>query len=140
MADSLVEKHIKSFNDHDANAWASHYAENARLYDPQYPEPKQGRDAIRKDVEDFYASFPDVQFQILSQVGDGEQVAVQGVATGTHQGPMEGPGGTIPATNKRAEMPFAAFMRVDSAGLITEERRYYDLAGMMMQLGQMPSQ
>jgi hypothetical protein len=36
-------------------------------------------------------------------------------------------------------MPFAAFIRTNSEGLIVEERRYYDLAGMMMQLGLMPS-
>ena len=52
---------------------------------------------------------------------------------------MEGPGGTIPPTNKRVEIPFAAFVSLDSSGLVTEERRYYDMAGMMMQLGLVPS-
>jgi len=136
-AESLVEKHVRVFNDHDAEAWAGDYSENATVHDPQYPAPLEGRDAIRKDASDFFAAFPDIQFRTVSIVAGGDRVAIEGVGSGTHRGPMEGPAGTIPPTNKRAEVPYAAFVRVDSSGLITEERRYYDLAGMMQQLGLM---
>src|SRR5688572_7545784 len=103
--EDLIEKHVKAFNDHDANAWASHYAENALLYDPQYQEPKRGREAVRKDIEDFFGAFPDIHFSVVSSVASGDQAAIQGVGSGTHGGSMEGPGGTIPPTNKRADMP-----------------------------------
>ena len=138
-AEDFVRDHIKVFNEHSADGWASHYAEDAELYDPQYPEPKRGRAAVHKDISDFFGAFPDIQFTVRSIVASGDRIAVEGTGAGTHGGPMEGPGGTIPATNKHAEMPFAAFIRTNSAGLIVEERRYYDLAGMMMQLGLMPS-
>jgi steroid delta-isomerase-like uncharacterized protein len=137
MPDFNVDEHIKVFNAHDANGWASHYAENAVLYDPQYGEAKNGRDAVLKDIQDFFAAFPDIQFNVLGVVDGGNQMAIQGTGAGTHQGSMEGPGGTIPATNKRVEIPFAAFIRVSPQGLIEEERRYYDMAGMMQQLGLM---
>ena len=127
-AEDLIEEHVKAFNAHDANAWASHYAENATLYDPQYPEPARGRAAVLKDIEDFFTAFPDIQFNATNVVAHGDRAAIEGVGSGTHGGPMEGPGGTIPATNKRAEMPFASFIRLNSQG------RYYDLAGMMQQL------
>lgn len=138
-AEDFIEKHIKAFNDHDADAWADHYASDAVLYDPQYPEPKRGRAAVRKDIEDFYTAFPDIQFRVVSMVASGDQAAVQGVGAGTQDGPMEGPAGVIPTTNKPVEIAFASFIRFNSPGQIVEERRYYDMAGMMMQLGLMPS-
>jgi hypothetical protein len=46
--------------------------------------------------------------------------------------------GTIPATNMQMDLPFAVFVRIGADGLITEERRYFDLAGMLGQLGLMP--
>lgn len=137
-AEDIVQKHLKDFNAHDANAWAAAYAENAVLFDPQYPEPKRGRGAVLKDIQDFFTAFPDIQFNVTNIVASGDHAAVHGVGAGTHRGSMEGPSGTISATNKRAEIPFAAFIRLDSQGLIEEERRYYDMAGMMMQLGLMP--
>ena len=136
--EELVDRHTRVFNQHDADGWASHYAENAVLYDPQYPEPVRGREAIRKDIEDFFRAFPDIQFTSTEAITSGDRIALQGVGSGTNGGPLEFPTGTIPATNKRAEIPYAAFVRVDGSGLITEERRYYDVAGLLVQLGLMP--
>lgn len=134
-SEAIIQRHIKAFNDHDADAWAADYAENAVLHDPQYPQPLRGRDAIRKDITDFFTAFPDIQYRVTTVVLSGDNGAVEGIGEGTHGGPIEFPGGTIPATNKRAAMPFAAFMSFGSGDLITEERRYYDQAGMMQQLG-----
>ena len=136
-AEDLVEEHVRAFNAHDANAWANHYSENAVLHDPQYPEPLRGRPAVLKDIEDFFVAFPDVQFSIANVLASGDRAAVEGTGSGTHQGSMEGPGGTIPATNKRMQTPFASFIRLNAQGLIEEERRYYDVAGLMHQLGLM---
>jgi steroid delta-isomerase-like uncharacterized protein len=132
-----IEAHIRSFNNHDASAWGARYAAEAVLSDPQYPEPLRGRAAIQKDVEDFFAAFPDIQFTLTDTVVSGDVAALEGTATGTHRGPMETPGGTVPATNKTVTMAFAAFIRLDGEGRITEERRYYDVAGMLQQLGLM---
>ena len=131
----IVHAHIRSFNNHDAKAWADRYATDAAIHDPQYPEPLRGRAAIRKDIDDFLVAFPDMQFTVANVVGTAELVALEGVGVGTHRGPMETPGGAIPPTNRSVSMPFAAFVRLNSDGLITEERRYYDVAGMLQQLG-----
>ena len=131
----FVDKHFESFAAHDADGWASHCAENAVLHDPQYPEPLRGRDAVRKDVHDFFTAIPDIQFELTNTVAEGNQILVEGVGSGTHQGPMEGPSGTIEPTQKRVAIKFATVVHVDGSDMITEERRYYDMAGMMQQLG-----
>jgi len=134
-----VQKHMQAFNRHDADAWAADYAEDAVLYDPQYEEPKRGREAVRKDISDFFSAFPDMQFETRNIMEGGDGAAIQGTGTGTQTGAMEGPQGTLPATNRRVQIEFAAFVRLNPAGLIAEERRYYDMAGMMTQLGVMPT-
>ena len=136
-AQELVDKQIQVFNQHDADGWVSFYAENAVLYDPQYPEPLRGRQAIRKDIEAFFRAFPDIRFTSTDTISSGDRVANHGVGSGTNSGPLELPTGTIQGTNKRVEIPFASFARLDGSGLIAEERRYYDLAGMLTQLGLM---
>jgi steroid delta-isomerase-like uncharacterized protein len=137
-AEDIVREHIKAFNDHNADAWAGHYTPDAVISDPQYPEPVRGRDGIRKDIADFFAAFPDIKFNLTNVVASGDSIALEGSGVGTHTGSMEGPGGEIPPTNKRVEVAYAAFVKTNAQGQITEERRYYDMAGMMMQLGLMP--
>ena len=136
--EDTVKRTLDAFNRHDAAAFAAQYAPDAVVYDPMYPQPLKGRDAIRKDVEDFFTAFPDIQFKVSSIMAKGDTGALEGQGTGTHTGPIAGPAGTIPGTNRRIEMPAAFFVRINDRGLLIEERRYMDMAGMMQQLGLMP--
>ena len=131
----LAEKQISTFNSHDAEGWTNSYTENATVSDPGYPEPLRGREAIRKDIDAFFTAFPDMQFTVTDVITEGGKFAVEGTGTGTHQGPLQGPAGEIPPTNKRVETKFVAIGRVDGSDLIAEERRYYDQASLFQQLG-----
>jgi len=133
----IVTKEMDAFNRHDADAFATLYTAEATAYDPQYPEPLKGREAVRKDIEDFFQAFPDVQATVLNTVVSEDSVAFEVHISGTHKGPLVTPTGSIPATNRRMEMRGGRFIRVDAQGKITECNRYYDLAGIMMQLGLM---
>ena len=55
----------------------------------------------------------------------------EGVFLGTNDGPM----GNIPATGKKMDLRFSLIAIIDSDGLISEERSYYDNAGFLSQLG-----
>ncbi len=58
--------------------------------------------------------------------------------TGTHTGPLMGPGGeTIPATNKPIRIQGLTVSKFEG-GEITEEHDYSDQLGMMAQLGLAP--
>jgi steroid delta-isomerase-like uncharacterized protein len=133
----LVDEHIQVVNRHDLEAFAASFAEDATVYDPMYPEPLKGRAAIRRDMEEFMTAFPDLKGTLGTVVESGDTVAYEVIASGTHKGPFAGPTGPIPATNRILEMPIATFARMDDRGLVIEERRYYDLAGLMQQLGVM---
>lgn len=136
-AEEAFRKEIDSLNKHDAAAFATNYAPTATVHDPAYPEPLRGTDAIKKDVADFFAAFPDLKANLHGSVVSGDKYAVEWSVSGTHKGPFAGPSGPIPATNRKVEVRGAAIGRFDDQGRIAEERRYYDLAGMMSQLGLM---
>lgn len=136
-AEDTIRKGLDAFNRHDPDAFAAMYTPDALAYDPQYPEPVRGKEALRKDIEDFFTAFPDIHLTLTDILSKGNTVAFAVSVTGTHKGPLSGPAGTIPATNRRVEMPVAVFARANAQDLIVEERRYYDMAGMMQQLGLM---
>lgn len=128
----------EAVNQHDADGFARIYAENTAVYDPQYPEPLRGREAIRNDMEAWLRSFPDAHLEVRSTLRDGDTYAIESVMTGTHQGPILTPSGDIPPTGKRIEMNFGSFGKLDGENKVVEERRYYDLAGLLAQLGTLP--
>jgi hypothetical protein len=45
------------------------------------------------------------------------------------------PGGDLPPTNRTVQLRGAIFVRFNNNGEIEEERRYFDMAAMMTQLG-----
>jgi steroid delta-isomerase-like uncharacterized protein len=136
---SQTSARVQAWNRHDPDAFVAHYAKDATVYDPMYAEPLRGRDAIRRDFEEFMTAFPDTDFSVGAVVVHGGTVAFEVSARGTHKGPLASPAGLVPATNRSIHIPIAAFAHMDEEGLVVEERRYYDVAGLMQQLGLMPA-
>jgi steroid delta-isomerase-like uncharacterized protein len=130
----VIRDWTAAVNRHDAAGLAALYAPNAILRDPLYGEPLEGRDAIRKDLEDFLRGVPDLHAVTRSVIESGDTFAAEGTITGTHQGPLPTPTGEIPPTGRRLEFRAAGFYRLDGQGRILEETRYYDLAGLLAQL------
>jgi steroid delta-isomerase-like uncharacterized protein len=132
----------KAMTAHDLDAVAKAYASDAVAYDPMYPEPLRGRDAIKKDTADFFRAFPDLRMEISNVIEKDDRLGAGEIRmTGTHTGPLATPtGGEVPPTNKRIEVKGAGFVRLNEKGEILEERRYYDVGTLLRQLGLMPEQ
>jgi steroid delta-isomerase-like uncharacterized protein len=131
----VVRKGIDAINRHDLDTFVTVYAPDAVVYDSMHPEPLRGSAAIRKDMEDFFRAFPDLQAKMSNFLHDGERLAFEVTMSGTHKGDMESPEGPIAATGRRMEMPTSLFSRLDAQSRIVEERRYYNVASLMQQLG-----
>ncbi len=66
---------------------------------------------------------PDFQFKVVNIAANGDFVTTELVGVGTSTGQTEVPGrDPIPPTGRRVEFGLAGFFRVDSDGLIAEER------------------
>jgi steroid delta-isomerase-like uncharacterized protein len=135
MEPNVVDKQRETINRHDAEAFAALYARDAVVTDPQYLEPLRGRAEVEKDIAQFLTAFPDLDVSFGRPIVDGTKHAFEITMKGTHTGPLVGPEGEIPATNKTVELPVGVFAHVDEDGRIRDERRYYDVASIFGQLG-----
>jgi len=76
------------------------------------------------------ASFPDLVYEIVDLVADGDQVAFRWEAAGTQHGAF----GPVPATGRTVRYGGATFCRVVD-GLVVEVSSVNDLFGLLQQLG-----
>ena len=136
--EELSEKYASAANRHDAQAVAAFYANDCVIYGPLFPEPLRGRDAAQKDIADFIRAFPDLRFEFRNALEKGDVGVAELHMSGTNTGPLSTPIGEVPATKKRIDIWGAGYARINSQGLIAEERRYYDTAGFMKRLGLAP--
>jgi len=135
--EDTVRRQLDAFNRHDPDAFAACYSAEATIADPQFQDPITGTAAIARDVTDWFGSFPDVEATLTRTVVNGSGYAAEWSMRGTHKGPLVTPEGPIPATGKSIQVSVVTIGRTDGGGLIVEERRAYDLAGIMNQLGLM---
>lgn len=130
-----VREQFEYFNQHDLKAIEASYAESATVIDPQYDQPIKGVQAIVKDAADFFRAFPDLKGTMGELLTNGNTYAYEARASGTHNGDIDLPEFKVPATNRRMEFALSVCGRLDEEGKIVEERRYYDVAGQLQQLG-----
>ncbi len=133
-----VDAGIEAFNDRDLDRFVGLRAESVVRHTPALPEPIKGREALREFLQGFFVAFPDGHVEKVRSFGQGDWAIVELTFTGTHTGPLPGPGGTaIPATNKAVRLPYAIVVKSEG-GEVTEEHEYYDQLGFMAQLGLAP--
>lgn len=133
-----VEAYFEAFNDQDPDRMYGLYAESIVARGPALPEPLKGRAAYREFGEGLRKAFPDVHIELVRAFGQDDWVSYEYTVTGTHKGPFPGPGGeTIPATNKTVHLDICTVAKIEG-GRFTEEHNYFDLLGMMTQLGLAP--
>jgi steroid delta-isomerase-like uncharacterized protein len=85
----------------------------------------------------FKAALPDAHMVIERAVEAGPEVFIAGRFRGTHTGDLVTRQGTLPASGRPLDLPYADYFRVED-GRIVEHRVYWDQADMMTQLGTSP--
>jgi steroid delta-isomerase-like uncharacterized protein len=93
-----------------------------------------GPDGVREFLAGWATAFPDSQVELTRVVADEAAAAMEFRGRGTHSGPLAGPTGEIPPTGRSVDVPFAQILEVQ-VGKITQGRLYFDLTGMLRQLG-----
>jgi steroid delta-isomerase-like uncharacterized protein len=133
----LANRYVETGNRGDTAGWAALFAEDAAIYDPFYPEPVRGRDAIEQMEASLRASFPTMQWRLLGPALDaGDRVSCELAVQGTQDGPLAMPDGSeLPASGNEVSFQTGVFWNVNKDGLITEERSYFDVTGVASQLG-----
>ncbi len=134
----LDKEFMSAWNAHDPDRAIALLSDDAVWEDVASPERMRSKSAIRDYMQSWFTAFPDMNAVEKNQVVAGDKLAVEVEFTGTNTGPMRMGGSTIPATGKRVTGHGTYFARVLD-GKIAEIHTYPDVAGMMMQLGLMPT-
>jgi steroid delta-isomerase-like uncharacterized protein len=121
-----------AWNAHDPDAVAAIFADDAVIRDVGSPEPPvRGRAAIRDRVADLMAAFPDLELRQLDLVVGEDANADRWEFTGTHRGEFLG----MAATGRSIRVEGATFSRFDEHGLVVEDVNFWDVPGLLAQLG-----
>jgi len=130
-----------AWNSQDWDTFNKRHHEEVAVYWPGQPDPTKGQHAHQEEAEQFFKTFPDNRvgnrpYQVL--FGEGDWTCSISIFTGTMTGPMPGPDGKdIQPTNKKFEVEFCTVAHWNDKGEIVQEKLFYDLLGLMKQIGLM---
>ncbi len=128
---AAVDRFVKAWSAKDLEALLSCYDEHAEMVTPLFHTVK-GVPAIEQAHQNLFLAFSDVETDVHDIIIDAEQGRAVLVVTirATQQGRFLG----FPPSGRRTVTP-SAFVFHFKDGRILYERRVYDFAGWMMQLG-----
>ena len=131
---SLIERDVELWNAKDREGWmAGHDLHRLEAWAPGGLR-LTGREAADTVWSMYNDAFPDNRIEIIAIHADDRGGVHEGHATGTHTGPLRGPGGEIAATGKTAQVDFCEVYEFEE-GKITSRHLYFDQAEMLAQLG-----
>src|SRR3954454_13834371 len=97
------------------------------------------REGFLEAMQGWVTAFPDLRGTVISAARDGDLLAYEIRFEGTHNGPLETPMGTIPASGRHLETMNAFFVRMDGER-VAEVRDYGDTLTLLAQIGAIPAQ
>ena len=119
------------WNEKDEGAIDRFIVENAAGNDPDFGS---GRESFRKQWREWQAAFPDLHFEIVDLIAEGDKVLTRWVLTGTHTG---GPFLGHTATGRSMRVEGMSLDRIEN-GMVAEGCDGWDALGMRRQLGLLP--
>ena len=138
-----MKKLDDSWNGQDLQTFRRYHQKDCIVRWPNQP-PTHGVDAHEQEAIAFFKMFPDqhlINNPYKIMLAQGEWTCTVADFTGTMKGAMTMPDGTIiQPTNKSFHIDFRTVARWNEQGQIVEENLFYDLMGMLRQIGVMPGQ
>ncbi len=108
------------------------------LYDEVATQRRiQGADQVIEAFRGWKQAMPDAKGTITNTLVSGNTVTLEITWEGTQTGPLVGPGGTIPASGKR-QVTRAAWVSAIEGDKVKETHHYFDMMGLLQQLGAAP--
>ena len=100
--------------------------------------PELGVDPIKRQAAVLRGAVPDLRVTLEDQVGEGDRVASRWSASGTNNGPLRAPGGSVPPTGRSIAFSEIRIDRFDH-GQIVESWFLPDRLSLWQQLGLIPA-
>jgi predicted ester cyclase len=125
---------VEALNAGDLTLWSRHLAED---YEAEHPGVSVLLDKSRSIAyhQRFVTAFPDIHFEVIGVIAEGDRVLVQWTASGTHVERLATvTGETIPPTRRRAKVS-GAMLTEARDGKIVRGWFYWDQLALLAQLG-----
>jgi ketosteroid isomerase-like protein len=103
--EQIVRQAYKIAEDMDTAAWVAAFTEDGTFTDESIGVTWKGPAELPVQVENYHRAFPDIHRELYQVYVSGNIVVVQLALQGTHQGPLNIPGGTLPPTGNRMDAP-----------------------------------
>jgi len=124
---------VDSINKRSREEFLDLHRESVVLYDPTLGS-FQGRSALDKMWKGLFSMFPDYQIRKVRSFGQDDWVCLEVEESGTMKGPIHAGPREIPPTGKSFKIPSSIIARIEQRR-IGEVRIYFDVLGLMAQLG-----
>jgi steroid delta-isomerase-like uncharacterized protein len=138
MSEDLVQaarEEIEAFNAGDWDRMAASVTDDVVHEEPATGRRVQGKDALLELNRAWKTAYPDATGTVTDAFACGDRVTLRITWEGSQSGALDLPGGgQIPPTGKRVTVHGCQVFRVTD-GKIAESVHYFDLLGMMEQLG-----
>ena len=132
----IAEQDVEAFNEGDWERTRRLYGEDG-VYDERATGRRlEGGEEIAAGLQGWRQAFPDARGTITNSFSSGDQVVQEVTWEGTQSGELETPQGSIPASNRRVTIYAVQVVECED-GHIRENRHYFDMLGMLQQLGAM---
>ncbi len=136
QAADLMLRKIATFNAQDAKEFRTLLSPDIEWAIPG--GLLRGPDEVDAFNSALWDAFPDIELTATCVAEDGSTVVMQGRTEGTHQGTFHTPGGDIPPTGKRVDLPYSEHFEVER-GVIVSARLLFDRLELLEQLGVAPA-
>ena len=126
----MFQEYLEAWNEHRIDRILGFFADECVYENHARGAVYRGKGEIEAWAADSFVGIPDTAFELSSLFSSGRWVGCEWVMTGTHSGDLPG----LPATGKRFSIPGATVAEI-VGGKIVRNADYWDLAGLLRQLG-----
>jgi steroid delta-isomerase-like uncharacterized protein len=129
----VVQAHMDAWNKFDPNAFDELFAPGYVHHDPNQPEVRDLQ-GLKQFAHAIWTAYPDFNGRIDRVIGEGDLVAKQYTANGTHKGEFAG----LPPSGNKVSFTGVTIYRFEN-GKIAESWWNYDVMSVMQQIGAIPA-
>ncbi len=134
---AVAREVVEAFNVADWDRFRAVLADGVVYEESGTGRRVEGTDAYVRLCQGWRQAFPDVTGTVRRVAAGGDTAAADVVWAGSHQGPLETPGGTVPATGRRVEVAATLWVTV-RGGQATAIRHHLDVLTLLQQVGALP--
>lgn len=137
-SEALARADVETYNARNLDGFTGLFSPDVEVLNVPTGVSARGPNYARDGVQALLTAFPDSKAEIINVIAGERNAAVEYLARGTHTGPLVARAGTLPPTGRKLEMRICDVMDIKD-GKITSIRTYWDMYGLMVQLGVVPA-